>query len=190
MEAHLLWMLLLLLLLSSVEILLLMLSLVALVEGLRVHLCWSAHHSRRVLEHLIGHVKGAFLVDVVCRYCLSDAFIERRSLAYIYIPKTEHLVSLDLDLSLAVACGDRSSILLLLGLLLLLGERCPAFLLTSLCRTALLVQLGAIEVLCMRWWLTLTDRFCRLFLHFSTIVWCHTCFIARNSVVLRAFTTH
>ena len=86
-------------------------------------------------------------------------------MANVDVPKAQHLVALDLDLRLAVACGDRCSILLLLWLLLLHG-----ILLTRTGRTPFLLQLSAVEVLCVRRGLALTDRFCRLFLVLSAAV--------------------
>lgn len=49
-----------------------------------------------VLKHLVGKIKGSFLIDVV----------RLRALSNIDIPKAQQLVTLDLDLSLAVSSGD------------------------------------------------------------------------------------
>ena len=54
------------------------------------------HHVGRVLEHLVGQVERPLLVNIVGRGTLAD----------IDIPKTEHLVSLNLNLSFTVASRD------------------------------------------------------------------------------------
>ena len=50
------------------------------------------HHVGRILEHLVGQVEGAFLVDVIGGGSLAD----------IDIPQAKHLIPLYLDLSLAI----------------------------------------------------------------------------------------
>lgn len=88
----------------------------------------------RVLEHLVRQIKAAFLVDVVGLGSLGD----------IDVPKTQHLVSLDFNLGLAVARRDRCSIRHLVS------------------GVAIVLQLSVVEVLGVGRWLALTHRHCGL----------------------------
>ena len=64
-------------------------------------LWWLLHHIRSVLEHLVGQVEGALLVDIVCRGALPN----------INVPKAQHLVvALDLNLRLPITRGDRRTV--------------------------------------------------------------------------------
>ena len=59
------------------------------------------HHIRCVLEHHVGQIELALLVDIIGRGTLSN----------IYVPKAEHLIALNLYLCLTVPCRDSSTIL-------------------------------------------------------------------------------
>lgn len=61
-----------------------------------------SHHIGRVLKHLVGHIELSFLINVV----------GLSSLANIDVPKTQHLVALNLNLSFAIASSDCSAVLL------------------------------------------------------------------------------
>ena len=109
------------------------------------------HHVCRILEHLVGQIEGALLVDV----------IGRGALANVHIPETQHLITSHLDLCLTITSCNRRAVRRLII------TTCTRYNLTIIeHRYITLGRLGSIvlhfctiEVLCVCRWLALTDRF-------------------------------